>query len=1007
MYNKFQFGTVTAGVQPAQFQYTPMGLEAFAAPLAAKQAQYDKTFDAIEDADFTIENLGGHDEASAGKLKGELDEIKTQLLENLDKTGNYRDAARVLKKLNNFYNKDEEVVGIRTQRANWKAADEEARKRIDGKTYTQDDYEKWAYKRLKEYQESGGYSYDRSTGQHNTVNTDLRGANLEDEIMDLVYKAGKDAPFQIMEDFGSFGNLDAETKMLLSTTYKEKGLEQMQGELERFLKQSDRYQNYIEEKADYDWFWESRHALDAGNSKEQVGESIAGQTLENLQASADFYKQQIDDPNTPKENKEAYQKIYEGLTEKDEGDIDQYKKKFEEAVLNGTLFELGEATYKHNKWNDWRISVSGAAADIFDTKQITQDMKTWEDTGAKARKEKLDKIDGMNVAQVTGTAKQGTDQRAGGGTGEIGATGTEEFNLGQLQYAQENLAKDLDIPLKEGVEVDAMGLFTSTIEEGNPAHQELQEETSLVYKDAQDMHSLSKRIDKWDAELGSMAKEIVELSSKGNTGTAEERTERRTKLKELNEDILEAKTSQYAEFYYLENLFTNASNEAGGEWIKDYMVNGTISDLQGIFNEANERLTQDIVNATDLARKTGNTAWTQQQNPDGTVEWVRGEAPLPSETTQEVGNTGIVPIDIPSTIEPIKIPSIERKVLEQFRKSISKRAAAVPTEVPVDDHTNAFLGKGEKENSPLNGLHDYLKTQNPGAPGAGVIVDFNGTTGKVTELINEEKVKYLKYNLEYYNTPTYVGTSQRPGDMGTAQDATILRFSRPDMDKGEIKKYIWTNNKDKYDKVEDVPDSEVTNFENDNPLNLYLSMEGTSYNTDIPGAAKETFTDFGQAALDSQDSYSFEKLLNSYVNIDVISDSKRRELYNAMNARIYNMWDKKLENDVVRQPPAHWHDNKNGTHSGYQIEYVYKDGAIRANVSLITMNNNVDYSQPDNVPSIVPQYTIPLGVVNNNTLRRLDILHGTGREEDIIQNPRTGTAFVPNFISPQTTAGIK
>jgi hypothetical protein len=986
MYNKFQFGTVTAGVQPAQFQYTPMGLEAFAAPLAAKQAQYDKTFDAIEDADFTIENLGGHDEASAGKLKGELDEIKTQLLENLDKTGNYRDAARVLKKLNNFYNKDEEVVGIRTQRANWKAADEEARKRIDGKTYTQDDYEKWAYKRLKEYQESGGYSYDRSTGQHNTVNTDLRGANLEDEIMDLVYKGAKDAPYQILEELSSMGQLDAETKMMLERTYKTKGLEQMQGELERFLKQSDRYQNYIEEKADYDWFWESRHALDAGNSKEQVGESIAGQTLENLQASADFYKQQIDDPNTPKENKEAYQKIYEGLTEKDEGDIDQYKKKFEEAVLNGTLFELGEATYKHNKWNDWRISVSGAAADIFDTKQITQDMKTWEDTGAKARKEKLDKIDGMNVAQVTGTAKQGTDQRAGGGTGEIGATGTEEFNLGQLQYAQENLAKDLEIPLKEGPEVEAINNLNMVYSKVYADYDgEVPEEYAGIYKDAQDMHSLSKRIDKWNAELGSMAKEIVELSSKGNTGTAEERTERRTKLKELNEDILEAKTSQYAEFSYLENLFTNASNEAGGEWIKDYMVNGTISDLQGIFNEANQRMTDKINTGAQSLIESSPGEYQKVE-----TIYVNQNLYIPGKDLLNQNLLGSTP---------------ERKVLEQFRKSISKRAAAVPTEVPVDDHTNAFLGKGEKENSPLNGLHDYLKTQNPGAPGAGVIVDFNGTTGKVTELINEEKVKYLKYNLEYYNTPTYVGTSQRPGDMGTAQDATILRFSRPDMDKGEIKKYIWTNNKDKYDKVEDVPDSEVTNFENDNPLNLYLSMEGTSYNTDIPGAAKETFTDFGQAALDSQDSYSFEKLLNSYVNIDVISDSKRRELYNAMNARIYNMWDKKLENDIVSQPPAYWHNNEDGTFSGHQIDYVYENGTIKAKVSRITMKEGDWQSYgPENKE---PVNTFVLGVVNNNTLRRFDILYGTGREEDLIQNPSTGAWFVPSFISPQTTAGIK
>ena len=55
--NKYQFGTVMPGSQPVAFEYQPLGLEAFAQPIAQRQKMFDTTLDALDSASFNIECL--------------------------------------------------------------------------------------------------------------------------------------------------------------------------------------------------------------------------------------------------------------------------------------------------------------------------------------------------------------------------------------------------------------------------------------------------------------------------------------------------------------------------------------------------------------------------------------------------------------------------------------------------------------------------------------------------------------------------------------------------------------------------------------------------------------------------------------------------------------------------------------------------------------------------------------------------------------------------------------
>ena len=198
--SKFQFGSIMPQSRPVAFQYKPLGLESFAAPLAAKQKAFDATYDAVDKAKFDIKGINAEDNRRAAELSKELEGYKNTLLTKLDESGNYREIARRLRGLNKTYNEDPEIMGIRQTRKATEKAIKKEKKRVDKGEITQKDFDEWQAYTLGNY---SGYNYDRETGAHNSIDLSPRGENLEKEIFELADKLTKAAPKQKSEDYVS------------------------------------------------------------------------------------------------------------------------------------------------------------------------------------------------------------------------------------------------------------------------------------------------------------------------------------------------------------------------------------------------------------------------------------------------------------------------------------------------------------------------------------------------------------------------------------------------------------------------------------------------------------------------------------------------------------------------------------------------------------------------------------------------------------------------------------
>ena len=157
MGKKFKsLGQINPFEKPIEFEYKPLGLELFAEPLAAMQANYDATELNLENASYKIDNISSDDERSK-YLVQELEADRDAILKELQRTGNARAAAKDLNRLNKFYNEDPEVLGIRTQLANYSTDYSENKKREEEGKINKEDLDRESLKVLLDYDIAKGH----------------------------------------------------------------------------------------------------------------------------------------------------------------------------------------------------------------------------------------------------------------------------------------------------------------------------------------------------------------------------------------------------------------------------------------------------------------------------------------------------------------------------------------------------------------------------------------------------------------------------------------------------------------------------------------------------------------------------------------------------------------------------------------------------------------------------------------------------------------------------------
>ncbi|MDP3918720.1 MAG: hypothetical protein Q8Q35_02335, partial [Nanoarchaeota archaeon] len=179
---------------PANFEYRPLGFEAFAAPLQQMQGYYDATKGAIEDLDFQIQNLPfSTDPEKAKELSDKMVAKRDQLTKELLKTKDYRTAASGIKNIQKSWINDPHRKALEFNYKNWVELNKSQRENI-GKPggLSQHQYEEWKARSIAEFEEKKGTAFtpDGFEGKYNTLGRNVRLADMTDKVRDLKLKVG-------------------------------------------------------------------------------------------------------------------------------------------------------------------------------------------------------------------------------------------------------------------------------------------------------------------------------------------------------------------------------------------------------------------------------------------------------------------------------------------------------------------------------------------------------------------------------------------------------------------------------------------------------------------------------------------------------------------------------------------------------------------------------------------------------------------------------------------------
>lgn len=969
--NKFQLGTILPQTQAIPFQYTPLGLEAFAQPIAMKQQRFDTVLGAVEDTEFNIEHLSG-DKQSQKKLKQELEEHKSALLADLDKTSNYKDAARRLKTLNKIYNSDAEIAGIRNQAASFAAEDKAARERIDGKTYTQDDYKKWKFKTLNSYNEQGGLNFDRATGNYTPIDASQRGDNLEKEIRDDAQKSAKSTPMQIKE---LYGDIDAGTMSRIETLYKERSLDPTathQGialEIENWLKQSDRYKNFIEEKAEYDFYYDSRH------DSNFIDDIINNQEAKYRDAMS-TYSQLAQQPGVGSDKREEFQNIVKTLGK----NYNQFLDLKEQAQASGKMLPLAEQLYIENVKGDYLGDVGRAAGDLVDVRQVTNNIKGGKSGSGSGAAKKLEDVKDLevNTSIIDYSAKNAPIAQTGS-TSAFDVTGQEKiFSKGQA-----DLVRDLTFPHKDSEAYKASEIINND-DNINLLKEEEQTKFRAVSEDANDYYTLMKRDEKFEKSIEDKNLQIEEQRKILNTGTANEIAEATSKITVFNQDIKEAQLQREAEFTEIDNLLDEAypADSRGNRLVTELNnFNLTTATRQEKYEAFYNLYKDQLVSQSNLF-STEKAVSSQVESDLGISEEMRREAELAELQDEGILARGgeVLLSETPTIFTPsafnTNYPS--HTAIQTLRDSLAARSAATTHEVIVDESSNAFT------EGTLKKITDEFEKNPPGSIGAGKVVNFDEATGKITDVSG-----VANYNLKNYKKPAYEGTGK--GLSGNTID--LFRYSRMPLGKPEIAKIVASTERKK---IEDVSNEDITAWKQNNPQTIILASEGKSY--DVNQKATKTFTEYAGAAIAGDNPYAFETVLNSFAAINVLADPDRRKRYNGMSASLQQLIKQQNTSRVLTQTPNIWQSDGK-TSSGYFLDYRYeKDAGIIVDVSQITIDNATG-EQLSNTP--VTTHTMP--GINSQSIRAMDVFYGVGNDADAVKNPQANLgeqSFLPASFLP-------
>jgi hypothetical protein len=970
---------------PLKTEYKPLGLEMFAQPLSDMQAKYDTAKAAINDTTYEISRLS-QDDARGAELIKELDEKTSKLAQELIATGNYRQAAEQLKKLNKSFSQDPETKAVISNYDAYKKAVEEQKKRVDTGKITQTDFDTWDFMIRNQFKGTG---FDPATGNYTSINTRPPEENREKEIEDLSLKLAGMTPdqgYQTIQNLGIQG-VD-QTELKKAYTYKDLG--QIQKEIFNFLSTSDRFRESIDDRGKRDFYYNNENAKMRGKGQEfQDGlvNSVVGNLDSNIRNIAEAKKK---DKSRAKE----YDVILDNLNTQKNNIITGYN----QAKQLGTTDGFAEKLFIEDKRKHFdRISL--AAADIVDFNKETVDLTYREDAALKAKRDagvkKFEEV--QNI--VTNVTSADVNNKIF--TGDSTFVQSENKNAKVLAQTSGDIlqaiwkTEESIVPEK----MEQLGLGAGLVQtKKNLA-------TVKVFGDFQEDYK--KNTVNLDNKIADLTNKLSRAANQA------EKDMLNAEIDGLQTSKVSASIAYTSQEKTLQNIIDTEVSKSTDPEIKklyeQYASNpiGLLTALNKTDKTAAEKanVIYEEQNKVNLAKVEALAEERERRKSDPNYE---PEAPNLSkeqyvkmklkelESASTVANTAVSVALASTSSEESKLLT---NITNGYRTLVGFQTggyAVSPIEVVVNKSAIAFTNKTLEE------ANKWVQQNSTGSsPARRVTVNAKTGESKLQE-------NFGRYDMRAYKTeePHYVGVDQN--------GAYIMRYTVKDEYAGDKSKvgtavanFIRTNKQGQADPNSlpnsqiVIPPSEINQWLKDNPEDLYVKIDGT--NIDIVNSTQDSYEELmltAETFPGNQGKEMMTTVINNFAPLHLINSPSRKEAYSRAAASLQDAVDNN-ETKVMQEGPAIWQDNGNGTATGYLLQYTVKNREIHVVPYTIIKNSDGTLGAPEMVPGAAS--TLNAGYQNLPiALLKMNLIYGTGRKEDIV-NVTQGFEEAP-FVPAFTTA---
>lgn len=1013
---------------PLTMEYKPLGLEAFAVPLSKLQEKFDLTQNQIDKTKYALNTLAS-DDVRAKKLLGELDDKTKQLSENLTKTGNFRDAAKKLNELNEFYNTNPELAAYKKRYENYKAGyDEMEELRKDPENAISADHVKrWNYYVLNKDQ---GANYDKATGSYNSGNFSPTGPNLHLEMQEKAANLAKmtksDGTFDLVR-LAELGVSGEEAADLAKLTTKGKSRDQIAGEIYNVLMHIPKYKDFLLKDAEIDFFVDNDKTKKYNLSINQDPFEFSNLTLQNkafpnLQGRLAIEQSILDNP---KANENQKQQAQENITELEE-EISNIQEAYANRFNDPEAYEdLAEAYYKANSLG-YLNTLSQSTADLVDF--VQNDLSGLSSSGGvdKNKQKKIDQIGDIHIAITPVSPTKAPKVRG------LSSTYIEEANAEANTQGFTQLFLDNETNMENALATEAY----KTVQNGWGIRSEVKipdiyqyNELPDFYKNQANVHALqefeqaySRRIETLDGEIADYNTKLSELTP-GSLEHKEISSKLITAYNDRNQTIF-AETQQLKDLDFLTAQLFTIIDKSGIAKADKYTFKKKFNDIEkaldqmagtqgftfdNFITDLKERYQRKLeFGRGDTEEKFINqfqemvTLW--NKNKSNTTDFLR--------KAQQVSLDGVVlPISLAKGKDPEEfkvefknemfksddIASLMlRSIFDNFKraKTLGSEGYIQIPEVLYDDNFNNYTD-GEmvklidqventgKSVAPAV-VWDPKKRESSLSPNPNYIIEAYKSNPTIMGRDQNGKLilKYVldpRYLAENKGITTYLG-DRKSGRIST--ESTKTEDRRPIVSTGE-------GSRNEY-------------FEDNNPDVLYLSVNPMNYSPMLN--AEKNYVELTTEGINAFDTNKginiIEQQRNNFAPIHLVNNHERAFEYTQMAKTLTERAKSGIVGSEV-QGPAFEQDLGDGTFMGYYITYkTTRDNQIIAQPVKTIHRKRTESGVPNDIiekvelptVNITPGRNLPL------SLLKMDMTFGTGNERDLITT-RQGGYDVPFIIA--------